>query len=150
MSSPVLRPGQGAPHPGQGAQAYRSSQPMQNPRAIAPISGAIPPLTSAPTLGQFWRSDIRGSSLRRRPLRWPGLVGFWVGIGAFVLLIVGIASSSVFFASVALAFSVAAAFFSLIGLIAGLGRVLGFFGLLFALAGNIYVVMWLARLVGIG
>ncbi len=150
MSTPVLRPGQGAPHPGQGAQAYRSSQPMQNPRAVAPISGAIPPLSSAPTLRQFWRSDIRSTVLRRGPIRWPGMVAFWVGLGAFVLLIVGIASSSVFFASVALAFSAAAGFFALIALIAGLGRVLGFFGLLFALAGNIYVVMWLARLVGIG
>ncbi len=149
MSSPVLRPGQGGPHPGQGAQAFRSAQPMQNPRAIAPITGYIAPISSAYTLGQFWRSDIVSTALRRRKVRWPGMLAFWVGLLSLVLLIVGLSTQSVPVVSVALAFSTVAGFFALVALIAGPGRVLGFFGLLFALGGNIYVVMWFASLVGI-
>jgi hypothetical protein len=111
---------------------------------IAPQAGGIPPLSStythAPTLGQFWRSDVRHTSLTRRPVRWPGLLAFFGGLAALVLLIAGLAATSVALVSVALAFSAVAGFFAIVALIAGLGRGLGFVGLLLALAGNVYVV----------
>jgi len=51
-------------------------------------------------------------------------------------------------AAIALPLSTVALFFAIIALIAGVGRVLGFFGLLFALIGNIVVVDWFLHLFG--
>jgi hypothetical protein len=113
-------------------------------RGIAPQTGGIPPLASssthAPTLGQFWRSDVHRTRRDGRPVRWPGLVAFFGGLAALILLILGFAAVSVVLLSAALAFSVVAGFFALVAIIAGLGRALGVLGLLLALAGNVYVI----------
>jgi len=119
---------------------------------IAPQRGGIPPIsstyTTAPTLGQFWRSDVRRTRIDGRGrVRWPGLLGFFGGLAAAILLLLAGIAGSVVLASIALAFSLVAGFFALVALIAGLGRVLGFLGLLLALAGNVYVV---APLFGLG
>ncbi|MGN6325648.1 hypothetical protein [Pseudolysinimonas sp.] len=110
--------------------------------ATAPQRGGIPPISStythAPTLGQFWRSDVRRTRAGRT--RWPGLLAFLGGLAALILLIAALAVTSVVIASVALAFSVVAGFFALVAIIAGLGRGLGVLGLLLALAGNVYLV----------
>ena len=118
---------------------------------ISPQHGGIPPIppeyTSAPTLGGFWRSDVRRTRPGGRRVRWPGLVAFLVGLAAVLALVLAGVAASVVLASVALAFSVVAGFFALVAIVAGLGRALGFFGLLLALAGNIYIV---APLLGLG
>jgi len=110
--------------------------------AVAPQRGGIPPIpaeyANAPTLGQFWRSDVRRTRAGRT--RWPGLLAFLGGLVALILLIAGLAAASAALASIALAFGVVAGFFALVAIIAGLGRGLGILGLLLALAGNIYVV----------
>jgi hypothetical protein len=116
---------------------------------IAPQQGGIPPVPpeygSAPTLGQFWRSDVRRTRSGRT--RWPGLLAFLGGLAALILLVLGGAAASIVLVSIALAFSVVAGFFALVAIIAGLGRALGILGLLLALAGNIYVVAPLLHLV---
>lgn len=146
-----------APTPGQlVAPPYGGVRPQQGgiaPQrtAIAPQHGGVPPISStdvhAPTLGQFWRSDVRRTRPDARRVRWPGLVAFLGGLAALILLILGAALASVALASVALAVGVVAGLFALIAIIAGLGRVLGLLGLLLALAGNVDVV---APLFGLG
>jgi hypothetical protein len=135
----------GPPQPGRPAGVVapqRAGVPPQR-SAIAPQRGGIPVMppteVHAPTLGQFWRSDVRRTRPGRR-LRWPGLVGFFGGLAALLLLIVGLNAASIVIVSIAFAISVTAGFFALLALVAGLGRALGFFGLLLALAGNIYIV----------
>lgn len=113
---------------------------------VAPL-GHTEIITQAPTLGQFWRSDIRRTTEGRRP-RWAGLAAFWLGLLAIAALVGGAVLALGFLAAVALAISSAALFFAVIAIIAGVGRSLGFVGLLFALAGNIVVIDALARLFG--
>jgi hypothetical protein len=140
----------GAPIPPQ-AGGYRPQTGGVAPQrtGIAPQRGGLAPSTVAPisstythgqTLGQFWRSDIRSTRVDGRRARWPGTIAFFAGLAAVILLVAGLVGVSIVILSIAAAFSVVAGFFALVALIAGFGRLLGFFGLLFALAGNIYVV----------
>ena len=103
------------------------------------------PRVMAPTLIDFWRSDVRGSPDRPRP-RWAGWVSFFVGILAMVGLFAGAIAAMPLLVDIALVLSWTAGFFALVALIAGIGRVAGFFGLLFALAGNVLLIGWLAQL----
>jgi hypothetical protein len=102
-----------------------------------------PPITQAPTFGQYVRSDTRGTPGVRGP-RWAGRIAFWLGLASVVLLwgVAGIFSLTAFF-GVAAAFSVVALFFGLVAFVAGIGRALGFWGIVLALAGNIIVIQWL-------
>jgi hypothetical protein len=111
---------------------------------VAPL-GHTEVIANAPTLGQFWRSDIRHTTGGRRP-RWAGLAAFWIGLAAIAFLVIGGVTGIDTLRAIALPLSVVATFFAIIALIAGVGRTLGFFGLLFALAGNVVVVDWLVRL----
>jgi len=113
---------------------------------VAPL-GHVEVIANAPTLGQFWRSDIRRTTGGRRP-RWAGLTAFWVGLAAIGFLVIGTVIGIGVLAAIALPLSTVALFFAIIALIAGVGRVLGFFGLLFALIGNIVVVDWFLHLFG--
>jgi hypothetical protein len=153
MSSPMQQPGRpsapgrGQIVPGRSAATIAPQQGGYRPQTTAPVApqrGGIAPIswgyTTAPTLGQFWRSDVRRTRPGRAQVRWPGLVAFFGGLAAVIVLITGVAAASIAIVSVALAFSVVAGLFALIALVAGLGRVLGFLGLLLALAGNIYIV----------
>lgn len=137
------------PQPGQNnVGVARQNDPRHDPRAyqyrpIMPDVRVDPPISNAPTLGQYVRSDTRGVPGARRP-RWAGLIAFWLGMLSIPLLfIVGGLFQVVEFREVAAAFSVVAVFFGLVAFVAGFGRVLGFFGILFALIGNIYVLTWL-------
>ena len=111
---------------------------------VAPL-GHTEVIANAPTLGQFWRSDIRRTTGGRRP-RWAGLTAFWVGLAAVGFLVVGTVIGIATVAAIALPLSTVALFFALIALIAGVGRALGFLGLLLALVGNIVVIDWFLRL----
>jgi hypothetical protein len=144
-SGPPIAPQRGGYRPPAGGVA-----PQRD--AIAPQHGAIPvmasTLTTAPTLPQFWRSDVRRTRVDGAArVRWPGLAGFLGGLAAAILLLLAAIAGSVVLASVALALSVVGGFFALVALVAGLGRALGFFGLLLALAGNVFVVAPLLGLV---
>lgn len=110
---------------------------------VAPL-GHVEVIANAPTLGQFWRSDIRRTTGGRRP-RWAGLTAFWIGLAAIAFLIIGAVTGIDTLRAIALPLSTVAIFFAIVALIAGVGRVLGFFGLLFALAGNLLVIDWLVR-----
>ena len=110
---------------------------------VAPL-GHTEVIAHAPTLGQFWRSDIRRTTGARRP-RWAGLTAFWVGLAAIGFLVIGGVTEIDTLRAIALPLSAVAGFFAIVALIAGVGRVLGFFGLLFALAGNLLVIDWLVR-----
>lgn len=156
--SPAPRPNQlrspiGSPiAPQQGGYRPQTGGVAPQRGGIAPQRGAIPTMPSpspiAPTLGQFWRSDVRRTRVDgARRVRWPGLIGFFAGLAAAILLLLGAIAGSILLASIALALSVVGGLFALIAIVAGLGRALGFFGLLLALAGNIYVV---APLFGLG
>lgn len=128
--------------PQQGGYRPQTSGISPQRTGISPQQGGIPPIPPeygiAPTLGQFWRSDVRRT--RGGRTRWPGLLAFLGGLAALILLIAGLAAASLVLVSIALAFGVVAGFFALVAIIAGLGRGLGILGLLLALAGNIYVV----------
>lgn len=138
------------PPPPQGqnnAGVARQNDPRNDPRAyqyrpIMPNVRVDPPITQAPTFGQYVRSDTRGTPGVRGP-RWAGRIAFWLGLASVVLLWVigGIFALTAFF-SVAAAFSVVALFFGLVAFVAGIGRALGFWGILLALAGNILVIQW--------
>ena len=142
------------PLPPQGqndAGVARQNDPRNDPRAyqyrpIMPNLRIDPPITQAPTFGQYVRSDTRGTPGVRRP-RWAGRIAFWLGLASVVLLWVigGIFSLTAFF-GVAAAFSVVALFFGLVAFVAGIGRGPGFWGILLALAGNIVVINWLQTL----
>jgi len=105
--------------------------------------------TTAPTLGQYIRSDTRTLPGRRAP-RWAGRTAFWLGLLAAALLLgeTFVAGGPGLFAAVAAPLSVVAVIFALIAIIAGIGRGLGIVGLVFALAGSTLFWSWLERSVG--
>jgi len=111
---------------------------------IAPQTNFEPPMKQAPTLRQFWRSDARVMPGRSKP-RWAGVLSFWLGLGAAVLLILGNAVEFPNAAEIALGIGAVAGFFGLVAMIAGIGRVAGFFGIILALVGNVYVLAWLGE-----
>jgi hypothetical protein len=139
------------PGPQQGqnnAGVARQNTPGADPRAyqyrpIMPNLRVDPPITQAPTLGQYVRSDARGIPGGKKQ-KWAGRIAFWLGLASIpMLFLLGAALEIHAFYWVALAFGAVAFFFGLVALIAGIGRGLGFFGILFALIGNIYVISWL-------
>ena len=138
----LIPPQRGGVAPQQGGYRPQTTGVAPQRTGISPQQGGIPPIppeyASAPTLGQFWRSDVRRTRTGRT--RWPGLLAFLGGLAALILLIAGLAAASLALVSIALAFGVVAGFFAFVAIIAGLGRALGVLGLLLALAGNIYVV----------
>jgi hypothetical protein len=102
----------------------------------------------APTLGQYWRSDNR-TAPGRKPARWAGRAAFLLGILAAVLLFSGtFFGAPTVVADFAAPVSLVAVVFALIAIIAGVGRGLGIFGLIFALAGSTIFWSWLDRTFG--
>ena len=134
--------------PGQPPQQGQNNPAKNDPRAYQyrPIMLNVrvdPVVTNAPTLGQYVRSDTRGVPGGRKQ-KWAGRLAFWLGLASIpMLFILGAALEIHAFFWVAAAFSVVAIFFGLVAFIAGIGRGLGFFGIVFALIGNIYVISWL-------
>lgn len=136
--------------PGQPPQQGQNNPKNQqnDPRAyqyrpIMPNVRVDPILTNAPTLGQYVRSDTRGLPGGKKQ-KWAGRLAFWLGLVSIpMLFILGAAFEIHAFFWVAAAFSVVAIFFGLVAFVAGIGRGLGFFGIVFALIGNIYVISWL-------
>ena len=120
----------------------RQGQSGQQYRPIAPTSTYIAPLVSAPTLRGFWRSDLR-TTTGRRPARWVGALAVWLGLASIALFYVGLFGLIAVLVPVSLAISCTALLFALIAIIAGIGRVAGFFGLLLALIGNAYLIFLL-------
>ena len=120
-----------------------SSQPP--PPTGAPQSRYDPPRVKAPTIIDFWRSDVLRQPGRRAP-RWVGWVSFTLGFLAMLTLFVGAVTSTGLLVDISLGLSLTAGFLALVALIAGIGRVAGFLGLLFALAGNVFVIGWLGQL----
>lgn len=148
-------PGQPQGHP-QGQNdvgVARQNDPRNDPRAyqyrpIMPNLRIEPPISHAPTFGQYVRSDTRGIPGRRQP-RWAGRISFWLGLLSVPLLwLLGTILEIHAFAFVAAGFSVVAIFFGLVAWVAGLGRGLAFWGIVFALVGNIYVISWLLTIFG--
>ena len=86
---------------------YRPAAP------IAPELISEPPITQAPTLSQFWRSDSRVMPGQRRA-RWAGALAFWLGLAAAVLLIGGNVLEVRPMAQLALPISTVAVFFGLV------------------------------------
>jgi len=123
---------------------YRPIAPNSPQSNIPPSNSFEPPMKSAPTLRQFWRSDARVMPGRKSP-RWAGIISFWMGLVAAVLLIVGTAIEIPDAAQIALAIGTVGAFFGLVALIAGIGRWAGFFGIILALIGNVFVLAWLGE-----
>jgi hypothetical protein len=99
----------------------------------------------APTILDFWRSDVRRPPGKRAP-RWIGWVAFTLGFFAMLTLFIGAVTANDLLVDISLGLSLTAGFVALVALIAGVGRVAGFFGLLFALAGNVFVIGWLGQL----
>jgi hypothetical protein len=133
--------------------SYPPQNQPQDPRAYQPRT-ATPQIRpdqtvhQAPTLGQYFRSDTRGVPGAKKR-RWAGLIAFWFGLLSIPLLwFLGTAAELHAFSYAAAAISVVAIFFGLVAMVAGIGRVLGFFGIVFALAGNIYFLSWLLTLFG--
>jgi hypothetical protein len=143
------------PRPGTNRRAGIGATYALNPTPQGRQAGYIPVqaagrtevITQAPTLGQFWRSDIRHTTGTKRA-RWAGLTAFWLGLASIAFLFIGGAIGLPVVRDIALPLSVVAGIFALISIIAGVGRVLGFFGLIFALVGNIFVINWLVSVVG--
>lgn len=104
---------------------------------------------SAPTLGQYWRSDTR-TAPGRKPAKWAGRAAFWLGMLAAILFFAGRLPTGApeVLADFAAPLSVVAVIFALIAIIAGVGRGLGFVGLIFALAGSSLFWGWLDRTFG--
>jgi hypothetical protein len=116
-------------------------------RPVAPIDPQTnfePPMKQAPTLAQFWRSDMRQMPGHKKP-RWAGVISFWLGLVAGILLIGGTIAEIPYAAAIALALGAVSVFFGLVALIAGIGRAAGFFGIILALIGNVYVLAWLGE-----
>jgi hypothetical protein len=140
------------PQLGQNAAGVaRQNEPRPDPRAyqyrpIMPNLRVEPPITQAPTFGQYVRSDSRGTPGVRGP-RWAGRISFWLGLASLVLfwIVAGLFVQTAFI-YIAAGFSVVALFFGLVAFIAGIGRGSGFWGILFALAGNFVVVAWFLAL----
>jgi len=132
--------------PQQGQNQRPADPRAYQPRTITP-QVRVETMHQAPTLGQYFRSDTRGVPGAKKQ-RWAGLIAFWLGMASIpTLFILGAAFEQPTFYYVALAFSALAGFFGLVALIAGIGRVLGFFGIVFALIGNVYVISWLDTVV---
>jgi hypothetical protein len=144
---PPIRPTSNIRPAGIGASYALNPTPQGRAAGYIPVAplGHTEVIANAPTLGQFWRSDIRRTTGGRRP-RWAGLTAFWVGLATIAFLVIGTVIGIATVVAIALPLSAVALLFAVVALIAGVGRVLGFFGLLFALAGNIVVVDWLVRL----
>jgi hypothetical protein len=147
-------PGQPQPQQGQNDVGVpRQNDPRNDPRAyqyrpIQPNVRVDPPMTTAPTFGQYVRSDTRGIPGGRRQ-RWAGAIAFWLGLVSLPMFwLLGTAFEQHAFTYAAAAFSVVAIFFGLVAFVAGLGRGLAFWGILFALLGNIYVISFLLTLFG--
>ena len=102
---------------------------------------------TAPTLMEFWRSDSRVVP-GRKPPKWAGRAAFWIGMLAAILYFVGLFFAAAVLVALASPFSVVAILFALIALIAGVGRGLGFLGMIFALAGSTVFWAWLASVFG--
>jgi hypothetical protein len=130
------------PRPGPRSQNHPGGYVPQLP--IAPIRQ-----TSAPTLGQFWRSDTRIVP-GRKPAKWAGRTAFWLGLLALGLFIwdVAILGTLGLFAAIASPLGVVAFLFALIAIIAGVGRGLGIFGLIFAVASSTIFWSWAERTFG--
>ena len=144
---PPIRPTSNIRPAGIGASYALNPTPQGRAAGYIPVAplGHTEVIANAPTLGQFWRSDIRRTTGGRRP-RWAGLTAFWVGLATIAFLVIGTVIGIATVVAIALPLSAVALLFAVVALIAGVGRVLGFFGLLFALAGNVVVVDWLVRL----
>lgn len=139
MTIPPLQP------PKPNAQyVYRPIPPNSPQSNIQPQTSAEPTLKQAPTLRQFWRSDARVMPGHKSP-RWAGIISFWLGLTAAVILIGGTVIEFPGAAEIALAIGAVAGFFGLVALIAGIGRVGGFFGIILALVGNVYMLSWLGE-----
>ena len=115
---------------------YRA--PQQHTPAQSPII--------APTLGQYIRSDTRTLPGRRKA-KWAGRIAFWVGMLAAILFFADmfLSGETALLAAVATPLSLVAILFALIAIIAGVGRGLGIFGLILALAGSTIFWAWLDR-----
>ncbi|HEX7834820.1 MAG TPA: hypothetical protein VF479_05060 [Pseudolysinimonas sp.] len=111
---------------------------------IAPQTNFEPPIKQAPTLSQFWRSDLRRMPGRKRQ-SWAGVICFWLGLAAAVLLIAGAAFEVPYSGMIALALGSVAIFFGLVAVIAGIGRLAGIAGIILALIGNVFVLSWLGE-----
>jgi hypothetical protein len=142
MTIPPLQP----PSRPNAQYTYRPIQPNSAASNIPPQTNYEPTLKQAPTLRQFWRSDARVMPGRKSP-KWAGVISFWLGLAAAVLLLVGghMLQLGTWTAEVALALGAVAGFFGLVALIAGIGRAGGFFGIILALIGNDYVLGWLGE-----
>src|SRR5262245_56917846 len=103
------------------------------------------PRVMAPTLAQFWRSDVRRPPGQRAP-RWAGWISLGVGVLALLALLAGGVLGVPQLVAASLPLSWTAGFFGLVALIAGIGRLAGLVGLLLALGGNVVLLDWLGRL----
>jgi hypothetical protein len=144
---PATRPTSNIRPAGIGATYALNPTPQGRAAGYIPVAplGHTEVISTAPTLGQFWRSDIRRTTGGRRP-RWAGLAAFWIGLAAVAFLVIGGVTGIETLRAIALPLSTVALFFAIIALIAGVGRALGFLGLLLALVGNVVVVDWFLRL----
>jgi hypothetical protein len=123
---------------------YRPIQPNSAASNIPPQTNFEAPIKQAPTLRQFWRSDARIMPGRKKAT-WAGVISFWLGLAAAIILIGGTAIEVPGAAEIALGVGAVAGFFGLIALIAGIGRAGGFFGIILALVGNVFVLSWLGE-----
>ncbi|HEU0205935.1 MAG TPA: hypothetical protein VFQ74_04480 [Pseudolysinimonas sp.] len=138
-------PRQGSSRPaGIGASYALNNTPQSRQSGYIPVqaAGKTEVITHAPTLGQFWRSDIRRTTGAKRA-RWAGMAAFWLGLASIAFLFIGGGIGSPLIRDIALPLSVVAGLFALVAIIAGVGRALGWFGLIFALIGNFFVISWL-------
>lgn len=136
------------PQQGQNNPANRQNDPRSYQyRAIQPNVRVEPPMTKAPTFGQYMRSDNRVVNPGAKKPRWAGVISFWLGLVSIPLLwFVSGVLAVIAFVPVAAAFSVVGLFFGLVAFVAGIGRGFAFFGILFALIGNYYLLHWLGLL----
>jgi len=143
-------PRQGTIRPaGIGASYALNNTPQGRQSEYIPVqaAGKTEVITHAPTLGQFWRSDIRRTTGAKRA-RWAGLTAFWLGLASIAFLFIGGGIGSLLIRDIALPISVVAGLFALIAIIAGVGRAFGWFGLILALIGNYFVINWLVSVFG--
>lgn len=129
------------PPPGQN---QRPDPRAYQPRTITLSVRVDQAVHTAPTLGQYFRSDYRGVPGAKKQ-KWAGRLAFWFGLGAAILVWSALFVDIPYHAAIAMAFSVVALFFALVAIIAGIGRASGVWGLIFALLGNAVVVGWLGE-----
>jgi len=138
----------GQPQGQNNAGVARQNDPRNDPRAyqyrpIMPNLRVEPPITQAPTFGQYVRSDFRGVPGAKRP-KWAGRIAFWLGIAAAAIFYLGAGAIGILtLIPVAMAVGAVAFFFGLVAFVAGIGRGLGFWGMLLAVVSNLYVFQWL-------